>query len=152
MRDADIFDRLMAAKPFRWAEPFYKQHKEALLYLLFGGLTTLVSLLSFWVINGVLCVNEHIANTVSWILAVAFAFFTNRVWVFDAPTKTAGAFIRQMLVFYGGRLFSFGVEEVILFVGITWLHGPAMPIKIAAQVIVIALNYVLSKWLIFKKK
>ena len=148
---ADIFDRLMALPGLRLFEPFYKKHKEALLYLFFGGLTTVISIAVFWLFRRPFALNELVANIISWVIAVLFAFFTNRTWVFRAPTRSAGEFLRQMGSFFGGRVVTLLIEEALLAVFITWLHLPDMPVKIAAQVIVIVLNYVISKLFVFKK-
>ncbi len=152
MQNADIFDRLMAARVFRPIHPFYVKHKEKLLYLLFGGLTTVVSLVTFWFVDRVVMANEHVANTASWILAVLFAFVTNRIWVFNAKTSGKTAFFRQLLGFYGGRLLTFGIEELLLLVFITWLQFDSMLVKIAAQIVVLILNYIVSKVFVFRKQ
>ena len=150
MQHDDMFDRLMAARVFRPVYPFYVKHKEKLLYLFFGGLTTLVSLVTFWLMNGVMTLNEHIANVASWLLAVLFAFVTNRKWVFNAQAGKA-SFLRQLLSFYGGRLFTFGVEELLILFFITWLQFNSMAVKISAQVVVLILNYIVSKLFVFRK-
>ncbi len=131
--------------------PFYERHKEKLLYVFFGGLTTVVSLVSFWLVDRVMAQNEHVANLVSWILAVLFAFVTNRIWVFGARTEGLAAFVRQLLSFYGGRLATLGIEEALLLIFITWLQFDSMIVKIAAQIVVLILNYIVSKLLVFRK-
>ena len=145
----DIFDRLMRLPLLRIFEPFYKKHKEILLYLLFGGLTTLVSIATFALFFA-LGINELIANALSWILAVLFAYVTNRTWVFSSEADTKSTVIREMASFFGGRLVTLLVEEAILAVFITWLGFPAMWVKVAAQIVVIVLNYVVSKFFVFK--
>ena len=145
----DIFDKLMRLPVLRIFEPFYKKHKEVLLYLLFGGLTTLVSIASFALFFA-LGLNELIANALSWILAVLFAYVTNRIWVFSSNAETKGAIAREMAAFFGGRLATFLVEEAILAVFITWLGLPAIWVKVVAQIVVIVLNYVISKFFVFK--
>ncbi len=122
------------------------------MYLLFGGLTTVVSLVTFWFVNRVMMTNEHVANTVSWILAVLFAFVTNRTWVFNAKTNDKAAFLKQLLGFYGGRLLTFGAEELLLLIFITWLRFDSMVVKIAAQIVVLILNYIVSKLFVFRKQ
>ena len=117
----DIFDRIMSLKIFKWANPFYTKYKEVLMYLLFGGLTTLVSVGVFALFESHFGLNEHISNVISWLTAVRFAFVTNRIWVFPTKTKGFAAFIFQMAKFYGGRLFTLGVEELMLFVFVTKL-------------------------------
>ena len=150
MSREDLFDRLFSCRLLLPLQPFWKRHREVLLYLFFGGLTTVVSIGSFWVFNDVLHTNEHVANTVSWLLAVCFAFFTNRLWVFQATTSGAKEFGKQMARFYGGRIATFLAEEVIILVFITWLNFPALIVKIVAQIVVLLLNYVVSKLFVFR--
>ena len=134
----DIFDRMMALPLLNIFEPFYKKNKEVLLYLFFGGLTFIVSIVTYAVFNVSMGINELIANVMSWVLAVLFAFATNRVWVFQAPTHTITEFLRQMLSFFGGRVVTLVIEEIILLVFITWLGFNSMVVKVVAQVILIA--------------
>ena len=146
----DIFDRLMGLPLLRIFQPFYKAHKEVLLYLFFGGLTTLVSIVAFALFTGI-GMDALTANIPSWILAVLFAYVTNKIWVFDAPTHGVVALIKQMASFFAGRLATLGMEELILYIFVTKLGLWAMAVKIAAQVAVIVGNYVISKILIFRK-
>ena len=147
----DIFDRLMGLRPFRPLWPFYVKYKEPLLYLFFGGLTTLISIFVFWLFNSPLGLNELVANLISWLLAVLFAFLTNKTWVFQSGGQEKG-FLSLMLSYYAGRLVTLGVEELLLLVFITWLGFNSMAVKIAAQIVVIVLNYVISKLLVFRDK
>lgn len=147
----DIFDKIMELPMLRVFESFYKKNKEVLLYLLFGGLTCIVSIASYVFFDVMLAMNELVANILSWILAVSFAYVTNRIWVFDAPTHTMREFLEQMASFFGGRVATLVVEEVILLVFVTLLAFPSVAVKVVAQVIVIVLNYVISKWFIFKR-
>jgi putative flippase GtrA len=148
----DIFDKIMGLPGLRVFEPLYRKYKEVLLYLFFGVLTTVVSIVTYAVFNIVFGINELIANVLSWILAVLFAFFTNRIWVFSAPTKTTMEFFKQMATFASGRLVTLAIEEIILLVFITILHFNSLVVKIVAQVVVIVLNYVISKLVVFRKK
>lgn len=146
----DIFDKIMHLPGLRVLEPFYKKHKEFLLYAFFGGLTFLVSIFSYAFFNVTIGINELLANVDSWLFAVLFAFLTNRLWVFDSRTEGKRAFLLQMVSFFGGRLITLVVEEAILFVFITLLAFKSMPVKIAAQILVILLNYIISKRIIFR--
>lgn len=148
----DIFDKLMSLPVLNIFEGFYKKHKEVLLYLFFGGLAFVVSIATYAGFNVALEINELVANVLSWIITVLFAFFTNRIWVFQAPTDGAIIFWRQLGAFYAGRVLTLIVEELILLTFITLLKFPGMAVKVAAQVVVIILNYIVSKLLVFKKK
>ena len=81
----------------------------------------------------------------------SICFFTNRVWVFNAPTESVIEFIKQTISFLGGRVITLVIEEVILLLFITILRFPSMPVKGVAQVVVIVLNYVISKALVLRK-
>lgn len=144
----DIFDRIMQLPLLRLLYPFYKKHREVLLYLFFGALTTVVSWGSFYLLHYPIGWNEHIANLLSWVAAVLFAFLTNRTWVFSAK----GSFLREMLLFFAARLTTLGVEEVFLLVFTTLLEKEAMPVKIVGNLLVLVLNYVFSKLIVFRKK
>jgi len=148
----DIFDRLMHLPGLRILEPFYQKNKEVLMYLFFGGVTFLLNMILYAVLTDKAHMNALIANVICWVVCVLFQFFTNRTWVFDGKTETAAGFWMQMASFFGGRLFTLVVEEIILAVFITWLGFPSLPVKFMAQVVVIVLNYVISKWIVFKNR
>ena len=148
----DIFDRLMHLPGLRIFEKFYKKNKEVLLYLLFGGLTTIVSIGSYAWFNVGMHINELIANVISWVFAVTFAYITNRIWVFQSDAKGFSALCQEIAKFFGGRLMTLGVEELILFVFITLLHGNSVLVKLIAQVVIVILNYIISKIFVFKNK
>ena len=148
----DIFDRGMKLPGFRIFFPFYRAHKEGLLYLFFGGLTFLISVLSYMLFYESLGMHELLANGVSWILAVLFAFFTNRAWVFGGRERTAGSLISQVARFFAARVFTLLVEEAILYGLITRLGWASTPVKILAQIVVIVLNYGVSKCWVFGQK
>lgn len=161
----DIFDRLMHIKPFSVFERFYIKNKSVLLYLFFGGLTTLVSILTFWlaelfirsdfnvsIFGSMYSTKVVLSNAISWICAVLFAFFTNRIWVFNSPTDSWTGFFKQMAAFFGGRFVTFLLETVILVVFVSILNFNEMLMKIIAQLVVLVSNYVISKLIVFRKR
>ena len=109
-------------------------------------------MLTFWLANSPLGIHELIANIISWICAVTFAYFTNAKWVFEAKPETGKERLRQAVSFYVGRLATLGVEEAIIAVFATWLGFNSFLVKLVAQVVVVILNYVISKLLVFRKK
>ena len=147
----DNFDRIMSLPVLNIFEPFYKKHKEGLLYLFFGGLAFFLSIFLYWFMYSVMHLNELVNNTIDWIICVAFQFFTNRTWVFDGKVDNNRAFLVQAGSFTLGRLFTLVVEDVLLFIFITLLGFAQMPVKLAATFVVIALNYVISKLFVFRK-
>ena len=129
----------------------YNMYREQILYVVFGVLTTAVSIIVYAAFTEWIKLNFLIANIISWIVAVMFAFVTNRTWVFKSNKKTAKDLFSEMGSFYIGRLLTLGIEEVLLLFFINILSLPNMPVKISVQVIVIILNYFISKFMIFKK-
>ena len=147
----DIFDRIMHLRPLRFLEPFYRKNKEVLMYLFFGALTTLVSIVTFWLFGTVLGMHELLANVLSWVFAVTFAYLTNRVWVFESKASTSQEVLREAAGFFAGRLLTLGFETAVLAVFVTWLGLPEMPVKILATIGVLVLNYLISKLFVFRK-
>ena len=129
-----------------------RKNKEVLLYLVFGVLTTVVSMIVFWLFAQKAGLPVLAANVVSWVAAVTFAFFTNRKWVFNGETSSSSETIKQAVKFYSGRLATLAEEELILWLFIDVLSLPMMPVKLAAQFVVVASNYVISKLFVFKKQ
>ncbi len=146
----NIFDRIMELPVLKIFSPFYQKHKEVLLYLFFGGCTFIISIGSFAILNTSLEINELIANVISWILAVVFAFFTNRTWVFQKKADSASAFGKQFLSFVSTRIVTLLIEESTIFVFITVMGLNSIAVKVVAQVVVIILNYVFSKVFVFR--
>ena len=148
----DIFDRIMAMKLLAPLRPFYRRYREALLYLFFGALATLLSIGLFWLLTRCMAVPPLWANVVTWVLCVAFAYVTNRTWVFEQKAKGGRDVAREAGAFALGRLATLGMEELMLWAGIDLLGIDSMVVKVVAQVAVIVVNYVISKLLVFRKK
>ena len=144
----DIFDKIMSLPGLRRFYNLYARYKEILLYILFGGVATVVSIGSFVICETALGMDALIANVISWVLAVATAYATNRTWVFCSNT-TGTAFWKEMVAFFSGRVLTLLMEEGILLVFVTWLGFPGVWIKVAAQIAVLVGNYFLSKLFIF---
>lgn len=148
-RKKDIFDRIMHLPGLRIFEPFYLKHKEVLLYLLFGGLSFVLNIVLFAWLARVIGLNALVANVIDWFACVLFQYITNKLWVFDGKTDNAAALLKQIASFFGGRVFTLVVEEAILAVFISLLHQNELAVKLIAQVVVIVLNYIISKKLVF---
>jgi len=127
---------------------FLKSKKSIILYIFFGGLTTFISIGVFALCNTLFLINELISNIFSWISAVTFAFITNKIWVFNS--KATGKIIKEAFTFYGGRLATLFIEELLLLVFVTLLNFNGLIIKTVAQFIVLVLNYFISKFFVFR--
>ena len=148
----DIFDRIMGLPGLRILKPWYSKHKEVLLYLFFGGLAVFLNLGLFVFFTKNLGWGDLFANVVDWIICVLFQFITNKTWVFAAETDSTKGLVAQLTGFFGGRLLTLLLEELILGIFIVSLHWNRIGVKLAAQIFVIVANYVISKFFVFKKK
>lgn len=126
----------------------YKKYKEIINYLIFGGLTTLISIITYALFAKVFHIDYLISNVLSWIIAVLFAYITNKIFVFESKSKKN---IKEITSFFFFRVVSLIMEMVILYIFVDMLHIDDLVTKIIAQIIVIVSNYVFSKLFIFKK-
>lgn len=128
---------------------------EMISYILFGVLTTVVNIVSYGLLRPVIHWNSQwdvlTANTIAWILSVAFAFITNKLYVFKSKSFAAGLVRRELVSFVSARLFSLAVDSLGMYLLVTVLLWNDWIAKILMNGIVIVINYVLSKWFIFKK-
>lgn len=132
----------------------YKKYKEVINYLIFGVLTTLVSLAVYYI--SVLTVLDpenafqlQVANIISWIAGVAFAYFTNRKYVFESKETNK---VKEASKFVLARVTTLVMDMLIMWLGVTILHGNDKIVKLISQVVVIVSNYVFSKIFVFKKE
>lgn len=138
------------------------KYKEIILYIVFGGLTTVVNYIIYFTCTEALHIGWSPATVAAWIGAVLFAYVTNRIWVFESRAKGAKAIAYEFVKFIGVRLLSLGMEWVTLKLLLDILHMdvflwhdlPAGEFiaKTIAQIIVIIANYIFSKWIVFRKK
>ena len=137
---------------------------ETVSYLFFGVLTTVVSIATYWVSAELIgdgvsiyffgemqSLGYIVANTISWVCAVLFAYVTNKIFVFESKTNGASQIAKEILLFAGARLFTFFVEIAFMVVTISVMGMNDKLSKILAQIIVLIANYILSKILVFRK-
>ncbi len=138
---------------WRWGWGIYHQNEELWNYLIVGGLTTVVSLVSKWLLWLVLdpkkAIPLQISIILSWIISVLFAYVTNRVFVFKSKSKHI---FREMTSFFGARLLTLGMEMVIMWFFVTLLQLNEFVFTIITQVLIVIFNYIFSKLFVFKKK
>ena len=136
----------------------YLKYKEIINYLIFGVLTTIVSLatkylLLFTILDASNALQLQIAVVTSWITACLFAYITNRIWVFESKSKEI---IKEMAKFFAARLATLGMEMLIMFIFVTalGLNSDMWVVvwTLVSQVVIIIGNYVLSKLIVFKNK
>ena len=131
----------------------YLKYKEIINYLFFGGCTTIVNFVSYYIPARIIGIDEIISNVIAWCVSVLFAYITNKLFVFSSKTESLIQTIKEMFSFIFARLFTGVLCDVSLFALMIYvLHINDIVSKITTQVIVVVLNYVLSKLVIFKKK
>ncbi len=130
----------------------YKKYEELINYLIIGILTTVVSLATYYLLTlTVLDANNkvylQIANIISWLASVTFAYFTNRKFVFKVKNKSN---IKECLNFYISRISTLLIDMIIMYIFVSRLKFDNKIVKLIAQVVIIILNYILSKFIVFK--
>ena len=126
--------------------------KEVLLYLFFGGVAFFLNIGLFILLHEVVGIEVLTSNAISWVICVIFQYITNKLWVFESKTEGLNSLLRQLTSFFSGRVFTLLVEEAIIAIFITWLGFHTLTVKLVAQVIVIVLNYIISKKMVFKDR
>ena len=135
----------------KFIQDFYDRHESVLLYLIVGALTTAVSLVTQYIPKLIGSPTE-VNTTVSWICAVTFAFFTNKVWVFKNESNTKKDWLGQAAAFYGARLVTYFLELGFMILTVRVLSQNEYIMKLVAQVFILIINYLFSKLVIFRKK
>ena len=134
------------------------KHKEIVLYIVFGVLTTLVNFIIYYPLVNIKAMEPHkswwvlVVNVIAWIAAVAFAFVTNKLIVFESKELDRKTVLVQIASFVGSRLFSLLVEEGILALFVSLLNYSENVWKLIAAVFVVIMNYFFGKFLVFRKK
>lgn len=144
---------------------FFKKHRELIIYIIVGGLTTVVNYIIHFGLRW-FNANYYVALSGAWLGAVFFAYVANRIFVFESKTK-GKAQIKEFALFFSARVFSYGLEMLISYIFIDLAHAdsiiwqpdfidmviPAgeLIVKTVAQVVIVLSNYIFSKLVIFKK-
>lgn len=118
-------------------------------YLFWGVATTAVNVLTYYLVRTYAMASVTVATLSAWFLSVLFAFLTNRAFVFHAQK---GPFLKQLVLFYGSRVFSGIVDVLLMALLVTAWRLPELLSKLGVNVIVIILNYVMSLLLVFRSK
>ena len=124
-----------------------KLDRELVLYVVFGTFTFLVNVVTYFLFQSVMGINYLVSNVLAWFFSVLFAYITNRTWVFESKSPEI---LKEMSLFFGGRIFSGVVDTALMYLFIDVLVLGNTFSKIVVQIIVIVLNYVFSKLIVFK--
>ena len=129
-----------------------KKHEEVVSYLFFGGLTTVVNYLVYLPCYNLLGFSGTVSNVIAWIAAVAFAYLTNKPFVFKSHDWSAKTVLPELTKFVGCRVGSGLVETAVIFLTVDWIGLNGNLITVATSVLVVVLNYIGSKLVVFRKK
>ena len=143
-----ILEKIHLKKLADW----YRKHQEGMRYLIFGALTTLVNILAYSILYYALHINNATSNAIAWIIGATFAYITNKLYVFNSKVNSKKELLKEIVYFYGCRLLTLAVDEGSMILTVDKFGWNALLMKIIANIIVIILNFVFSKILIFKDK
>lgn len=127
-----------------------KKNKEIISYIFFGGLTVFINIVAYWIFYNYLNLSLVLSNTLAWIVAVIFAFITNKLFVFNSKIATKAQFFKEISSFFMFRLLSYLIDMSMMFFMVTSLSINDMISKIIVNIVVIIFNYIASKLFIFK--
>ncbi len=130
----------------------YREHREGMRYLVFGALSTVINIVVFAICAKLVNLSTAISNTIAWIVAVLFAYVTNKIYVFNSKTSELRNLVREIISFFSARIVTLVLETIFLWIVIDKLGFNDILMKIISNIIVIILNYVFSKIFIFKKE
>ncbi len=133
-------------------EDLWKKYKGMILYVVFGGLTTVVNMVAYYVCYNVLHIANVPSTAIAWVLAVLFAFITNKLWVFESKSFDSETLKHEIPSFFGCRLATGILDIVIMYLSVDVAHFNPTLWKLISNVLVVIINYIASKLLIFKKK
>lgn len=130
-----------------------KKYKEIIVYLVFGVLSTVVNFVSYFIFARIIGIDEVVSSGLSWLCAVIFAYITNKIFVFNSQTTNSKELIKEALKFISCRV----VSGVFCDVGTFAIMVKVLKIndiiaKLITQVMVVIVNYIFSKLIIFKKR
>ena len=129
----------------------FEKYYDLITYVFFGGLTTVVNYLVYLPCYNILGLNASFSNVISWVVAVAFAFVTNKPFVFRSHDWSAKVVWPELVKFVGCRIGSGAVETAILLLTVDVLGWNGNVWKLITSVLVVILNYVASKLIVFRK-
>ena len=127
------------------------KYKSIILYGIFGVATTLVNIITYYICSNMIHFNVIVSTIISWLIAVIFAYITNKIWVFESKTKNFNEVFREIVSFFSCRILTGILDVIIMYIFVDLLTFNGMIIKTLSNILVIILNYVASKLIIFNQ-
>lgn len=128
-----------------------KQYREMIMYIIMGIFTTAVNISSFYILVEILDTDYKTATVIAWILSVLFAYITNKIYVFQQKTSGMRSLMRELTAFFSVRLLSLGIDLGMMILLVSQFHTNETLAKILDNIVIVVVNYIASKWLVFKK-
>lgn len=130
----------------------YFKYKGPILYIFFGGITTLINIISYYISYKTLHLSNVTSTILAWIFSVIFAFISNKVWVFGSKSWNKNIVTKELVSFISVRLLTGFLDVAIMYIGVDLLNYNGLLMKIASNLFVLISNYIGSKLFIFKNK
>ncbi len=124
---------------------------ETVLYLFFGVCTTAINIVAYFCLYNVLKIGNVASVAIAWLLSVAFAFVTNKIYVFKSLSTDKSVLYREAVMFLASRGLSGAIDMIIMYITVDVMCMNAAVCKIAANVFVLIANYIMSKLYIFRQ-
>lgn len=129
-----------------------QKYREVILYVFFGGLTTVVNWVSYWFLADILHAGYLWATVIAQGLSILFAYVTNRKWVFESQARGFKGILGEMLRFFGARALSFFLDVGCMYAGVDLLRLNDKLMKLLSNVIIVIVNYAFSKLFVFRRR
>lgn len=129
-----------------------KKYKSVISYLFFGVCTTVINIATYYLCYNISDIPNVPSTVIAWVVAVVFAYITNKLFVFDSKSFKADVLVREVASFFGCRLITGILDVIIMYVAVDVMDMNSTLWKLVSNILVIILNYIASKLVIFKKK
>ena len=127
-------------------------NREVIRYLVIGALTTLINYIAYWAVTRLLGLDALTSNWIAWVVSVVFAYITNKLYVFESHVSGVKALALEMFNFVLARVFSLFVDQAIIWLLVEKLGLYDLICKLFSNFVVIVMNYIFSKLIIFRKR
>lgn len=148
----DFFLNILDKIKLKPLADLYRNHREGWRYLIFGALATIVNIVVYYIAFYAINIDNATSNVIAWVIAAIFAYITNKIFVFESKVDSKKQLLKEATSFFACRLFTLLIDEVIMVVSVDKLGLSGIIMKIISNIIVIILNFILSKLVIFKKE
>ncbi len=135
----------------KFLERMLLQYRELIVYAICGVLTTIVNYAIYFACTKLFSVHYLVSNVIAWVFSVIFAYLVNKIYVFASLDWSRRKLLKEIWQFAAARIFSGVAETLMLLVLVDMMGFRDSVIKIIAGILVIVMNYLFSKWVIFKK-